>query len=112
MSRKADIWMPIYIGDYLADTTLLSTEQHGAYLLMLMAYWKTGPLPDNDEVLANVTRLPVDRWLKTRGLLLGFFSVNDGFWFNKRADEEKLRLMRFWLNKEQMVPKVVDQTQT
>lgn len=89
MSTKTGIWMPIYIGDYLADTTMLSTEQHGAYLLMLMAYWKNGPLPDDDEILANITRLPIDRWKKTRGLLLGFFSVIDGFLINRRADEEK-----------------------
>lgn len=89
MSKKADVWMPIYIGDYLADTAMLSTEQHGAYLLMLMAYWKNGPLPDDDEILANITRLPIDRWKKTRGLLLGFFSVIDGFLINRRADEEK-----------------------
>ena len=89
MSKKADVWMPIYIGDYLADTAMLSTEQHGAYLLMLMAYWKNGPLPDDDEILANITRLPIDRWKKTRGLLLGFFSVIDGFLINRRSDEEK-----------------------
>lgn len=89
MSKKADVWMPIYIGDYLADTAMLSTEQHGAYLLMLMAYWKNGPLPDDDEILANITRLPIDRWKKTRGLLLGFFSVIGGFLINRRADEEK-----------------------
>ena len=88
--------MPIYIGDYLSDTAMLSTEQHGAFLLMLMAYWKNGPLPDDDEVLANITRLPIERWQKTRGLLLGFFSVSGGFWINKRSDEEKAKANAFF----------------
>ena len=55
MSRT-DTWMPLYIGDYLADTTHLSMAEHGAYLLLIMTYWRTGPLPDNDKALANMPR--------------------------------------------------------
>lgn len=93
--RKADMWMPLYIADYLADTMRLTTEQHGAYLLLLMDYWRSGPLPDNDQVLASIARLPIDRWMETRGLLLGFFSVSDGFWNHKRADAEMAKAQAF-----------------
>lgn len=85
---KADIWMPIYIGDYLADTTRLTTEQHGAYFLLMMDYWRSGPPPDDDEILQNVTRLSAFLWKKTRPVLEKLFSVQDGAWHHKRIDEE------------------------
>ena len=86
---KTDIWMPLYIGDYLADTSRLTTEQHGAYLLLLMDYWRNGRLPDDDAVLANITRLSAEAWEKHRGVLQGFFQGQDGEWVHLRVEQEK-----------------------
>lgn len=83
MSRRP--WMPLYIADYLADTSHLTAAQHGAYLLLLMHYWKTGGLPDNDAQLARVARMSDHEWSTTRPVVRAFFQ--DG-WFHKRVDDE------------------------
>ena len=92
---KPDTWMPLYIGDYLQDTTRLSTEQHGAYLLLIMDYWTNGPLPDGDAALAQVARLPPAARKKTRPVVAPFFSIEDGEWRHKRIDEEHARALKF-----------------
>ena len=86
--QKADIWMPLYIGDYLADTARLTTEQHGAYLLLLMDYWRSGRLPDNDQVLAQISKLSPDAWSNAKAMLMQFFSIKDGFWIHTRVEKE------------------------
>ena len=88
MAKKTDIWMPLYIGDYIADTGRLTTEQHGAYFLLMMDYWRNGPPPDDDQVLAQITRLSVDAWSIARAKLEIFFSIDSGTWKQKRLDEE------------------------
>jgi len=85
---KTDIWMPLYIGDYLADTSRLTTEQHGAYMLLLMDYWRSGKLPDDDKILSQITKLNDDAWSNARAMLEQFFSIEDGFWVHKRVEQE------------------------
>ena len=86
---KADIWMPLCIGDYLADTSHLSTLHHGAYLLLLMHYWRTGPLPNDPEQLANICKMTPDAWSIAQAVLGKFFSIGeDGMLHQKRADKE------------------------
>lgn len=82
------IWMPLYIADYLADTTRLTTEQHGAYLLLIMDYWRNGPLPDDDHALSNITRLAPPAWKKHRAALSRMFQIEGCEWRHKRIDEE------------------------
>lgn len=88
-ANKVDAWMPLWIGAYLADTMTLTTQQHGAYLLLLFAYWRNrGPLDDDDEDLASVVKASSLEWKKLRPKLERFFIVADGRWSHKRADDE------------------------
>jgi len=84
---KVDIWMPIYIGDYLSATSRLTTEQHGAYILLLLDYWKNGPPPDNDSILCQIARLPVESWKQMRHSISSFFKISDGCWTDDILDE-------------------------
>jgi len=66
-------WMPLYVGDYLGDTGHLTTAQHGAYLLLMMHYWRKGELPDDDRQLSKITKLPLRTWGEYRPVLQDFF---------------------------------------
>ena len=51
------------VDKYLGDTLALTTEQHGAYFLLLLAMWKAGGvLPDDDTKLASIAKLTATRW--------------------------------------------------
>ncbi len=81
--------MPLFIDAYIADTTHLSTEEHGAYLLLLMAMWRrNGAVPDDDRDLARMVGLSVGRWKKVKDRLLPFLSVEDGEITQKRLKSE------------------------
>lgn len=90
---KTDVWMPIYIGDYLADTIGLSLSQHGGYMLLIMAYWRNGgPLRDSDAkaIIRDASESDSER-------IASFFRLSCGRWHHKRIDQE---LSRATKNKE------------
>lgn len=66
-------WMPLYVADYLADTRRLSTLEHGAYMLLIMDYWRHGGLPDDDIKLARIAGLTEADWLRFKPTIMRFF---------------------------------------
>lgn len=89
---KPDTWMPLYIGDYLADTMHLQGAEHGAYLLLLMHYWRNGPLPNDDKMLAGIGKIERRAWDKDIGATVkAFFALEGGRLHQKRMDAERAR---------------------
>lgn len=87
--KKVDLWMPLYITDYLGDTMHLTTEQHGAYMLMLMAAWKNdGSIKDDDKHIKQVTRLGDKSFKESIETLRAFFVAENGALRHKRIDNE------------------------
>lgn len=91
MSKEASAWMPFYIGDYLGDTQRLTTEQHGAYLLLILDYWRNGPAPDDDAVIQQITKLDSKGWKRCRPAISRLFRIVDGEWRHKRIDAELVK---------------------
>lgn len=82
----------MYWADYLADTTHLSTFQHGCYLLLIAAYWRRGkPLPDEQEYLASLCQCTLDKWSRYGSPVKAMFSCKNGLLVHKRIDLEILR---------------------
>jgi uncharacterized protein YdaU (DUF1376 family) len=55
--------MPLWVRDYLADTTHLSCAQKGIYSTLLFVMWAKGGYIDNDErSLARLVNLPLIRF--------------------------------------------------
>ena len=42
---KVDVWMPLYVSDFLTATLGWTAEERGHYLTLLMAQWAIGNLP-------------------------------------------------------------------
>lgn len=78
-------WMPLYIADYLADTSHLSAAEHGAYLLIIMHYWRNGGLPEGDAAKARIARMTHQQWRSASPVISAFF---DEAWRHKRIDDE------------------------
>jgi uncharacterized protein YdaU (DUF1376 family) len=83
-------WMPLYIPDFLADTMHLSAAETGAYLCLIMDYWMHDGLPDDDQKLASIARLPIKSWRQMRPTIEAFFREG---WRHKRIDAELAKMV-------------------
>jgi uncharacterized protein YdaU (DUF1376 family) len=77
---RVDIWMPVYIGDYLSATIGLTLAEHGAYFLAMMMYWKKR-YALTDRELRAATQREYQR-------IKEYFHLADGLWHHSRIDSE------------------------
>lgn len=82
-------FMQLYVSDFVGDTLHLSTEQIGAYMLLLMAMWNAGgKLPADDQKLSRVVRMSVKKWKSISADLMCFFDGDsDSIWHNRLTKE-------------------------
>lgn len=83
MSNRA--WMPLHIDAYITDTDHLTATEHGAYLLLIMKYWRDGGLPADEGMIRRYAKLTPDQWAESRDVIAAFF---DDDWRHKRIDAE------------------------
>ena len=78
-NNTEDVKLPFvkwYPGDYLKDTAHLTTIQHGAYFLLLQAYWSnSGPIPMS-RVIGTV-KMTKRAWGRHKDPVLDFFETKE-----------------------------------
>lgn len=89
--------MPLWTDAYLADTQRLTTEQHGAYVLLLMQAWRSpdGTLADDDEMLAALVKATPAKWKAMKPIVMAFWTLDKRRkrWWQKRLKTEREKAM-------------------
>jgi uncharacterized protein YdaU (DUF1376 family) len=85
--------LPLHVQALLADTNHLSTEEFGAYCLILFTMWEHGGrLPDDPAFLAKCTRMRRRKWSQlSRGILRPLTRAG-GFLSQKRLTDTWLKV--------------------
>jgi uncharacterized protein YdaU (DUF1376 family) len=90
----------LYPDDFTSDGKVeaMSTEEVGAYFLLLCKSWREKPvasIPDDDATLARWARLSVERWTECKPRVLAAFKFGkDSRWYQKRLKAEYDRLQQ------------------
>jgi uncharacterized protein YdaU (DUF1376 family) len=77
-------WFPVHPGKYLGNTMHLTTRQHGAYwLLILAAFEGKGHLPGTDAALIAITKLQPKEWKQDGPILKAFLTRQGEEWVHE-----------------------------
>ncbi|HWW29927.1 MAG TPA: YdaU family protein [Steroidobacteraceae bacterium] len=83
-------YLPLFTGDYLRDTRMLSPLKHGVYLLLLMYCWDTkSPVPLEEQDAAGIANCrSTDEIDALRYVLRKYFTCLEDGWYNERMQDE------------------------
>lgn len=81
----------LYATDFLSDPKVLAmtTEEVGAYILLLCAEWIDGPLPLEHHYLARIARMTPERFNEAWKSISRCFEVRDKTISNPRLERER-----------------------
>jgi uncharacterized protein YdaU (DUF1376 family) len=95
-------WMPLFWGDFLANTMDLSAQEAGAYLFLIAHAWEHGgEIPSEPVRLARIAHVRLHRWKRVWLRLEKFFERRDEVplmsgtpqqWYHCRVADELHRL--------------------
>jgi uncharacterized protein YdaU (DUF1376 family) len=76
--RVKPLWMPLYVVEFIADTTNLTASQGWAYIDLLCAMWRSdeGTLPNDEATLAKVGKVHPPRWVKVWAAIKHLFDID------------------------------------
>lgn len=92
-------YFPFYVNDFAADDVVeaMTTEQVGAYALLLCKAWMqtpAGTVPADDAILARWARVSARTWDRIKsGVLAAFALGQDGRYHQKRMEVEYAKLI-------------------
>lgn len=98
---KSDTWMPLYIGDYLADTLDFTSAEHGPALLLMMHQWQHGSIPTDNDGIIRICRASEQEWEKISRFVLRLFPISDGVRKNRKLAKLRFKLIE---NRSRMEP--------
>ena len=83
--------MMLWIDAYMADTGHLTTLEHGAYFLILIAMWRTphGWLPNDKSLLRKCAKLSAANWQRVEGTIMPLLLIEDDRVSQKRLLRER-----------------------
>lgn len=82
------VWYAHNIEKYRRKTGHLTLMEHGAYRLLMDAYWeRRAPLPKDETRLRKIIGADQDEWEAVREAVLAFFVLTEDGWRHEKIDE-------------------------